>query len=77
MNWPKVLAQDELPNGERCVVEAGGRAVLPIHHGTQVCAVDRVCRDAHAAKDGPRDDRPASSKASSRRWETKVEIGLT
>jgi nitrite reductase/ring-hydroxylating ferredoxin subunit len=43
MNWVKVLSQDELPEGERQVVQVAGRDVLLIHHEGQIHAVENRC----------------------------------
>jgi nitrite reductase/ring-hydroxylating ferredoxin subunit len=43
MNWVKVLPQDELDEGERCVVKIGERSILLIHHQGQIHAMESAC----------------------------------
>jgi nitrite reductase/ring-hydroxylating ferredoxin subunit len=43
MDWIKVLAQDELPEGARQVVKVAGRDVLLVNHKGQIYAVDNRC----------------------------------
>jgi nitrite reductase/ring-hydroxylating ferredoxin subunit len=52
MNWIKVLSQDELPEGARSVVEAGGRNILLLRDKGQIYAVDNTCPHMGAALDG-------------------------
>lgn len=52
MDWIAVLREDELPDGERRVVEVHGRPILVLHHQGQVYAVDNVCPHMGAALDG-------------------------
>lgn len=43
MNWIKVLAQDELPEGERKVVQANDHTLLLLRHEGQVYAIASRC----------------------------------
>ncbi|NJO39186.1 MAG: Rieske (2Fe-2S) protein [Cyanobacteria bacterium CRU_2_1] len=43
MNWVKVLAQDALPKDARKVVTVGNHAILLLHHGEQIYAMDNAC----------------------------------
>jgi nitrite reductase/ring-hydroxylating ferredoxin subunit len=43
MDWIKVLPQNDLPEGQRRVVQARGRLILLLHHQGQIYAVDNVC----------------------------------
>jgi nitrite reductase/ring-hydroxylating ferredoxin subunit len=43
MKWTKALSHDELPEGERRVVEVDGRDILLLNHGGQIYAVDNTC----------------------------------
>jgi nitrite reductase/ring-hydroxylating ferredoxin subunit len=43
MNWVKVLPQEELADGQRRVVEVGGRPVLLLNHQGQLYAVENEC----------------------------------
>lgn len=43
MSWVKALEQEELPEGGRKVVEAGGRSILLIHHEGQIYALASAC----------------------------------
>jgi nitrite reductase/ring-hydroxylating ferredoxin subunit len=43
LNWTKILAQEELPDGGKRVVEVSGRAILLLHVRGQLYAVDNKC----------------------------------
>jgi nitrite reductase/ring-hydroxylating ferredoxin subunit len=43
MDWIKVLPQDELPDGQRRVVQVKGHPVLLLRHQGQIYAVDDTC----------------------------------
>jgi nitrite reductase/ring-hydroxylating ferredoxin subunit len=43
MNWVKVLAQEELPTDARKVVKVDNRAILLLHHGKQIYAMENAC----------------------------------
>lgn len=49
MEWIAVVPEDELPDGERRVVEAHGRAILVLHDRGQIYAVDNTCPHMGAA----------------------------
>lgn len=52
MHWTAVLRQDELPDGERRVVEVGGRSILLLSHVGQIYAVDNHCPHMGATLEG-------------------------
>jgi nitrite reductase/ring-hydroxylating ferredoxin subunit len=52
MNWIKVLSEDDLPEGARSVVEAGGRDILILRDKGQIFAVANTCPHMGAALDG-------------------------
>ena len=43
MNWKQVLTQDELPDGERAVVDVGERSILLIHSEGAIYALESRC----------------------------------
>jgi nitrite reductase/ring-hydroxylating ferredoxin subunit len=43
MEWLKAISQDELPEGERQVVQVGGQPVLLIHHEGRIYAIASRC----------------------------------
>ena len=43
MEWFKALAEDELPEGARQVVQVGEQSVLLIHHQGQIHALASAC----------------------------------
>lgn len=52
MDWIAIVREDELPVGERRVVEVRGRSILVLNHQGQVYAMDNVCPHMGAALDG-------------------------
>jgi nitrite reductase/ring-hydroxylating ferredoxin subunit len=43
MNWVKVLAEDAFPQDARQVVKVENRAILLLHQGGQIYAMDNAC----------------------------------
>lgn len=43
MNWVKVLAEAALPSDARQVVKVDKRAILLLHHGEQIYAMENAC----------------------------------
>ena len=43
MNWIRVLSEQELPEGERKVVEVAGKSILLLHHKGGVYAMNNNC----------------------------------
>jgi nitrite reductase/ring-hydroxylating ferredoxin subunit len=43
MNWIKTLPENELPEGERKVIKAGGQSILLIHEVGQIHAIASAC----------------------------------
>jgi nitrite reductase/ring-hydroxylating ferredoxin subunit len=43
MNWIRVLSEQELPKGERKVVEVEGKSLLLLHHKGDVYAMNSKC----------------------------------
>ena len=43
MTWIKTIPETDLPNGERAVIEAGGRSILLIHSDGAIYATESRC----------------------------------
>jgi len=52
MSWIKVLPREQLPDGQRRVVEANGRPILLLSLMGQLYAVDNVCPHMGASLEG-------------------------
>jgi nitrite reductase/ring-hydroxylating ferredoxin subunit len=52
MSWTKVLPQENLPEGQRAIVEVSGRSILIIHWKGEIYAVDNECPHMGASLEG-------------------------
>lgn len=43
MNWVRVLSEQELPEGERKVVEVEGKSILLVHYEGELYAINSHC----------------------------------